>query len=97
MASKLHAAFARNDSRSAASLFSNDAGYEDMTLRAQILGRLAIERILSARSSSYPQAEGHHCATGWVATWGAAMSGRLRHLPDNSATWHHRTGPESGW
>ena len=46
MASKLHAAFARNDSRSAASLFSNDAGYEDMTLRAQILGRLAIERYL---------------------------------------------------
>jgi hypothetical protein len=37
VATKLHAALASNDSRSAASLFSTDAVYEDMTLRTQVV------------------------------------------------------------
>jgi hypothetical protein len=41
-AGKLQTALAGND----AALFSTDAVYEDMTLRAQVLGRLAIERYL---------------------------------------------------
>jgi ketosteroid isomerase-like protein len=45
-ATNLQAAFAGNDAKRAASLFSYDAAYEDMTLRTQILGRSAIERYL---------------------------------------------------
>jgi hypothetical protein len=58
VASKLHAAFARNDSKSAASFFSNDAVYEDMTLRTQILGRLAIERYLGRALVKLPAGGG---------------------------------------
>jgi ketosteroid isomerase-like protein len=58
VASKLHAALASNDYKSAASLFSTDAVYEDMTLRTQVLGRLAIERYLSRALPSLPAGGG---------------------------------------
>jgi hypothetical protein len=58
VASKLHAAFTSNDSESAASLFSNDAVYEDMTLRTQVLGRLAIERYLGRALVKLPAGRG---------------------------------------
>jgi limonene-1,2-epoxide hydrolase len=58
VAAKLHAALARNDSKTAASLFSNDAVYEDMTLRTQILGRLAIERYLGRALAKLPAGGG---------------------------------------
>ncbi len=58
VASKLHAALASNDYKSAASLFSTDAVYEDMTLRTQVLGRLAIERYLSRALATLPAGGG---------------------------------------
>lgn len=58
VAGKLHTALAGNDYQSAASLFSNDAVYEDMTLRTQILGRLAIERYLGRALGKLPAGEG---------------------------------------
>ncbi len=45
-ANNLHTAITNQDAAAAAQLFSADAVYEDMTLRTQILGRLAIERYL---------------------------------------------------
>ena len=57
-ASKLHAAFARNDAKAAAALFSSDAVYEDLTLRTQILGRLAIERYLGRALDKLPAGQG---------------------------------------
>ena len=44
---QLQSAFATADAKAASSLFSYDAVYEDMTLRAQLLGRAEIERYLS--------------------------------------------------
>ena len=38
---KLHAAMASNDAKSVAMLLSNDVIYEDLTLRTQVLGKLA--------------------------------------------------------
>ena len=57
-ANKLHAAFAGNDAKAAAALFSSDAVYEDMTLRTQILGRLAIERYLGRALDKLPAGTG---------------------------------------
>ena len=57
-ASKLHAAFASNDAKAAAALFSSDAVYEDMTLRTEILGRLAIERYLQRALAKLPSGAG---------------------------------------
>lgn len=57
-ANKLHAAFAGNDAKAAAALFSSDAVYEDMTLRTQILGRLAIERYLGRALDKLPAGAG---------------------------------------
>jgi ketosteroid isomerase-like protein len=58
VASKLHAAMASNDATGAAALFSNDAAYEDMTLRTQVLGRLAIERYLGRALAKLPAGVG---------------------------------------
>jgi len=57
-ANKLHAAFADTDATAAAALFSSDAVYEDMTLRTQILGRLAIERYLGRALDKLPAGTG---------------------------------------
>ena len=57
-ADTLHAAFASNDAKAAAALFSSDAVYEDMTLRTQILGRLAIERYLGRALDKLPAGTG---------------------------------------
>jgi ketosteroid isomerase-like protein len=54
-AGKLQTAFAGNDTKAAAALFSDDAVYEDMTLRAQVLGKLAIERYLGRALGKLPQ------------------------------------------
>jgi len=58
VASKLHAAMASQDARSAAELFSNDAVYEDLTLRTQVLGKLAIERYLGRGLAKLPAGGG---------------------------------------
>ncbi len=58
IAGKLHAALASNDVASAAALFSYDAIYEDMTLRTQVLGRLAIERYLGRVLTKLPAGVG---------------------------------------
>jgi ketosteroid isomerase-like protein len=58
VAGKLHAAVASNDAKGAAALFSNDAVYEDMTLRTQVLGRLAIERYLERALAQLPAGVG---------------------------------------
>jgi ketosteroid isomerase-like protein len=57
-ANRLHAAFAGNDARAAAALFTSDAVYEDMTLHTQILGRLAIERYLGRALDKLPAGTG---------------------------------------
>jgi len=57
-AKRLHAAFAGNDAKAAAALFSNDAVYEDMTLRTQIFGSLAIERYLGRALDKLPAGRG---------------------------------------
>jgi len=57
-AGKLQAALAGNDAKGAAALFSSDAVYEDMTLRAQVLGRLAIERYLGRAVAKLPAGAG---------------------------------------
>jgi hypothetical protein len=57
-ANKLHAAFTGNDAKAAAALFSSDAVYEDMTLRTEILGRLAIERYLQRALAKLPSGAG---------------------------------------
>lgn len=57
-ARKLHAALTGNDAKGAAALFSSDAVYEDMTLRAQVLGRLAIERYLGRALARLPAGAG---------------------------------------
>ncbi len=54
VAVKLHAAFAGNYATAAAALLGSDAVYEDMTLRAQVLGKLAIERNLGRALSRLP-------------------------------------------
>jgi ketosteroid isomerase-like protein len=46
------------DAKTAAALFSSDAVYEDMTLRTQILGRLAIERYLRRALDKLPAGTG---------------------------------------
>jgi len=58
VADKLQSAFAGNDPKGAAALFSSDAVYEDMTLRAQVLGRLAIERYLGRALAKLPAGAG---------------------------------------
>ena len=58
VAIKLHAAFSDNDATAAAALFSSDAVYEDMTLRTQVLGKLAIERYLGRALSRLPAGAG---------------------------------------
>jgi hypothetical protein len=57
-ATKLHAALANNDAKAAAALFSEDAAYEDMTLHAQVLGRLAIQRYLGRVLVKHPGGAG---------------------------------------
>jgi ketosteroid isomerase-like protein len=57
-ADRLHAALSSNDAKAAAALFSSDAVYEDMTLRTQILGRLAIERYLGRALDKLPAGTG---------------------------------------
>ena len=57
-ANRLQAAFAGNDAKAAAALFSSDALYEDMTLHTQILGRLAIERYLGRSLDKLPMGTG---------------------------------------
>jgi hypothetical protein len=54
IATRLQQAFAAGDAPAAALLFSYDAVYEDMTLRAQLLGRAAIERYLGRVLSKAP-------------------------------------------
>jgi hypothetical protein len=58
VASKLLAALSGGDHKRAAALFSTDAVYEDMTLRTQILGRLAIERYLGRALAKLPAGGG---------------------------------------
>ena len=58
VAGKLQAACASGSAKAAAALFSNDAVYEDMTLRTQILGKLAIERYLARALSKLPAGPG---------------------------------------
>jgi len=58
VAAKLNAAFAAKDAKAAAALFSYDAVYEDMTLRAQVLGQMAIERYLVRALASLPYGDG---------------------------------------
>jgi len=58
VAGKLQAAFAANDAKGAAALFSSDAVYEDMTLHTQVLGRLAIERYLGRALARLPAGVG---------------------------------------
>jgi ketosteroid isomerase-like protein len=58
VANKLHTAFARNDAKAAAALFNSDAVYEDMTLRTEVLGRLAIERYLQRALAKLPSGAG---------------------------------------
>src|SRR5262249_30480281 len=58
VADKLQAAFAGNDGKGAAALFSSDAVYEDMTLHTQVLGRLAIERYLGRALAKMPAGVG---------------------------------------
>jgi hypothetical protein len=57
-ANRLHAAFAGNDAKAAAALFTSDAVYEDMTLRTHILGRRAIERYLGRSLDKLPAGTG---------------------------------------
>jgi hypothetical protein len=54
VAGKLDAAFAGNDAKGAAALFSSDAVYEDTTLRTQVVGRLAIEHYLGRALGKLP-------------------------------------------
>ena len=58
VASKLQVACASGNAKAAAALFSSDAVYEDMTLRTQILGKLAIERYLGRALSKLPAGAG---------------------------------------
>ena len=58
VAGNLQAAFAGYNPTRAAALFSSDAVYEDMTLRAQVLGRLAIERYLGRALAKLPAGGG---------------------------------------
>lgn len=55
---KLQAAFAGKNAEAATALFSSDAVYEDMTLRTQILGRLAIARYLKRALDQLPYGAG---------------------------------------
>ena len=57
-AQKLHQALAAGDAAAAAALFAYDAVYEDMALRTQILGRLAIQRYLARSLAKLPQGAG---------------------------------------
>lgn len=58
IATGLQAAFAAGDARSAAAFFNYDAVYEDMTLRAQVLGRAQIEQYLARILPKAPFGEG---------------------------------------
>lgn len=58
VASKLHAAFANNDAKLASAMFSDDAVYEDMTLRTQVMGKLAIKRYLARALAKLPGGSG---------------------------------------
>ena len=57
-AQKLHAALAGNNAAAAAALFTSDAVYEDMTLRTQVLGRMAIGRYLMRSLDMVPYGVG---------------------------------------
>ena len=57
-ANRLEAAFAAGDAKAAAAMFSNDAVYEDMAAKAQILGRLAITRYLTRALPKVPYGPG---------------------------------------
>lgn len=57
-ASKLQAACTSGDAKAAAALLSSDAVYEDMTLRLQIQGKLAIERYLARALPKLPAGAG---------------------------------------
>jgi len=54
VAGQLQKAFANGDAKTAASMFSYDAVYEDMALRTQLLGRAEIEHYLSLVLSKAP-------------------------------------------
>ncbi len=58
VAGKLQAALAGNDAKGAAALFSGDAVYDDVTLRTQVLGRLAIERYFGRALAKLPAGAG---------------------------------------
>ncbi|WP_137940272.1 hypothetical protein [Chitinivorax sp. B] len=58
VASKLNTAMASQDAKGAAALFSNDAVYEDLALRTQILGKLAIQRYLERGLAKLPTGGG---------------------------------------
>jgi hypothetical protein len=62
-AGKLHAALAGTDAKGPAALFSSDAVYEDMTLRAQMLGRLSIECYLGRALAKCLLAPARRCFT----------------------------------
>ena len=77
-ANRLHAAFAGNDAKAAAVLFTSDAVYEDMTLHTQVLGRLAIERYLGRSLDKLPAGTGSSIVHVVGGVWAVASSGRPR-------------------
>jgi len=58
VADKLAKTLAGNDAAAASALFSYDAVYEDMTLRTQILGRMAIKDYLARAAAKLPYGQG---------------------------------------
>lgn len=58
VANRLQDAITNNDAKAAAELFSYDAVYEDMTLRTQVLGRIAIENYLRRALAEVPYGVG---------------------------------------
>jgi len=89
-ANRLQAAFGGNDAKAAAALFTSDAVYEDMTLRTQILGRLAIE--LLSRALAREAAGGNRlldrARRGWRYGRRLRVADRARLPGDRSARDH---------
>ena len=62
VADKLAKALAGGDAAAASSLFTYDAVYEDMTLRTQVLGRMAIKNYLARAAAKLPYGQGAELA-----------------------------------
>jgi hypothetical protein len=58
VSNQLNTALANNNSKSAAELFSDEAVYEDMSLRSEIQGKAAIERFFQRASKELPYGSG---------------------------------------